>query len=253
MNIEPQESTESQQEREGTRQRRILWWFLAMVCTIGGVAAPFMLTDQAGTIAWAMAIVLAGAVLGLLNSQRPWLYPVMLALGYALVGLLLGGFESWKALLIRLQLGATLAIPAAIGSYAGAVIRKLVRGRMQWTGAETPRAARWAATAMGMCSAVIFVKLPGQNGLILSCALLLLSALYLGYHYSDRLWRWVVLLGFGIPLVALMRTALELYYYPEANGLFPIELSLAVAVAVFPSLLGSMVGRALHRYKLRTS
>lgn len=241
-----------QKDQDEVRQRRILWWFLAIACSIAGVIAPFMLADQAGTVAWAIGLSVSGLLLGLLNSRAPWRFPVMLALGYTLVGLLLGGFDSWKSMMIRLQLGATLAIPAAIGSYAGAVIRKLARGRLHWSGMETPRVARIAALALGASSAVIFIKIPGKGGLLLASALLLVSAAYLGYHYSDRLWRWVILLGYGIPAAALLRTVLELYHYPEANGLFPIELSLAVAIAVFPTLIGSIAGRALHRYRLHT-
>ncbi|MBL0060050.1 MAG: hypothetical protein IPP40_00735 [bacterium] len=108
------------------------------------------------------------------------------------------------------------------------------------------------AIVIGTLASIVFVKLPGQSGVVFATILLLVSALVLGYMYSDRLWRWVIMLGYGIPLAALLRTILELYYYPEANGLFPIELSLAVILAVLPTLLGSMVGRALHRYRLRT-
>lgn len=239
-------------EQEEIRQRKILWWFLASACTIVGTIVPFMLTDQAGTIAWSLGILISGIILGLLNSRTPWVFPLMLTGGYTLAGTLLGGFDTFGGLLMRLQLGATLAIPAAIGSYAGAVIRKLLRGRLHWSGNDTPRVARWAALAIGACASIIFVKMPGSEGVLLASLLLLISAVYLGYRYSDRLYRWVILLGYGIPLAALMRTVLELYYYPEANGLFPIELSLAVAVAVFPALVGSMAGRALHRFKLRT-
>ena len=245
-------SAEETRELEEIRNRKILWWFLAIVCTAAGTVIPFMLTDQAGTIAWSLGIVAAGAMLGLLNSNRPWVFPAMLAAGYTLTGSLIGGVETGSDLIIRLQLGATLAIPAAIGSYAGAVVRKLARGRMQIYGSGTPRIARMIAIVIGTLASIVFVKLPGQNGVVFATLMLLVSALVLGYMYSDRLWRWVIMLGYGIPLAALLRTILELYYYPEANGLFPIELSLAVILAVLPTLLGSMVGRALHRYRLRT-
>ncbi|MCB1059091.1 MAG: hypothetical protein KDB65_02560 [Calditrichaeota bacterium] len=250
--IKADEPLQTTREAEEIRNRKILWWFLALVSTAAGVVVPFMLTDQAGTIMWTLSIVASGMILGLLDSRKPWVFPVLLALGYSAAGTLLGGFGNLPDLLVRLQLGATLAIPAAIGSYAGAVLRKLARGRLQVHGKETPRSARWIALAIGSISSIIFVKIPGQVGIFYSFTLLLGAALILGYMYSDRLWRWVMLLGYGIPLAALMRTILELYYYPEANGLFPIELSLAMALAVLPTLLGTMAGRALHRYRLRT-
>jgi hypothetical protein len=239
-------------EAEDIRNRKILWWFLALISTAAGVIVPFMLTDQAGTILWTLSIVASGAILGLLDSRKPWIFPVMLAVGYSIAGTLLGGWASFEELLMRVQLGATLAIPAAIGSYGGAVARKLARGRLQIHGKDTPRSARMVALAVGTIASIIFVKLPGQTGVALSFSLLLVAALVLGYMYSDRLWRWVMLLGYGIPLAALLRTILELYYYPEANGLFPIELSLAMALAVLPTLIGTMAGRALHRYRLHT-
>ncbi len=245
-------TAQATRELEEIRNRKILWWFLAFVSAAAGTIVPFMLTDQAGTIAWSLGIVAAGAVLGLLDSRRPWVFPAMLAAGYTLAGSLLGGMDSATDLIIRLQLGATLAIPAAIGSYAGAVVRKIARGRLQLSGPETPRIARMIAIVIGMLASIVFVKLPGQNGIVFATLMLLVAALVLGYMYSDRLWRWVVMLGFGIPLAALLRTILELYYYPESNGLFPIELSLAVILAVLPTLLGTMIGRALHRYRLRT-
>ena len=240
------------QEQVEIRNRKILWWFLAILATFGGTVMPFMLDNQAGTIAWSLGIVLAGLVLGLLDSRRPWIYPLLLAAGYTVVGTLLGGIEQLSDLAIRLQLGATLAVPAAIGSYAGAVIRKLLRGRLRWGGPETPRSARWIALTIGSIASIIFIKMPGIDGMIVASILLLGAAVYLGYRYSDRLWRWVILLGFGIPMVAFLRTCLELYYYPEANGLFPIELSLTMVLAVLPTLLGTMAGRALHRFRLRT-
>lgn len=240
-------------ELEEIRNRRILWWFLAIVATCAGTVIPFMLTDQAGTIAWSLSIVVSGVILGLLDSRRPWVFPVLLALGYAAAGTLIGGISSVGEVITRFQLGATLAIPAAIGSYAGAVVRKLARGRLQLSGPETPRSARWIALTVGTIASIIFVKMPGQYGILWSFTLLLSSAIALGYLYSDRLWRWVMMLGYGIPLAALLRTILELYYYPEANGLFPIELSLALSLAVLPTLVGTMVGRALHRFHLRTN
>ncbi len=249
---QPELTAQETRELEEIHNRKILWWFLAFVSTATGTIVPFMLTDQVGTIAWSLGIVAAGAVLGLLDSRRPWVFPAMLAAGYTLAGSLIGGMETAADLIIRLQLGATLAIPAAIGSYAGAVVRKIVRGRLQLSGPETPRIARMIAIVIGTLASIVFVKLPGQNGVVFATLMLLVSALVLGYMYSDRLWRWVIMLGYGIPLAALLRTILELYYYPEANGLFPIELSLAVILAVLPTLLGSMVGRALHRYRLRT-
>lgn len=239
-------------EEEEIRNRKILWWFLAIVTTAAGTVVPFMLKDQAGTVVWSIGIVASGVVLGLLDSHKPWRFPAMLALGYMLAGSLLGGVETAKDLLVRLQLGATLAVPAAIGAYAGAVGRKLLRGRLQMSGPETPRSARFIALTVGTIASIIFVKIPGQQGVLLSSIVLLVPALVLGYLYSDRLWRWVILLGYGIPLSALLRTCLELYYYPESNGLFPIELSLAVTLAVFPTLLGLMAGREFHRYRLRT-
>jgi len=242
----------TEREHEEQRQRKILWWFLAAAFTIVGTIVPFMLDDQAGTIAWSLGILLAGFTLGLLNSRTPWKFPLLLTGGYTLAGVLLGGWEDMSTLLMRLQLGATLAIPAAIGSYAGAVVRKLVRGRLHWSGQETPRAARLSALAIGAISSVIFIKVPGRTGVIYAGLLLLAAAVFLGYRYSDRLYRWVILLGYGIPLAALMRTSLELYYYPEANGLFPIELSLALIVAVLPVLLGTMIGRAFHQRRLTT-
>ena len=249
---QPEFTAQETRELEEVRNRKILWWFLAFVSTAAGTIIPFMLTDQAGTIAWSLGIVAVGAVLGLLDSRKPWVFPAMLAAGYTLAGSLIGGMETATDLIIRLQLGATLAIPAAIGSYAGAVVRKIVRGRLQLSGPETPRIARMIAIVIGTLASIVFVKLPGQNGVVFATLMLLVSALVLGYMYSDRLWRWVIMLGYGIPLAALLRTILELYYYPEANGLFPIELSLAVILAVLPTLLGTMVGRALHRYRLRT-
>lgn len=249
---QPELTAHETRELEEVRNRKILWWFLAFVSTAAGTIIPFMLTDQAGTIAWSLGIVAVGAVLGLLDSRKPWVFPAMLATGYTLAGTLIGGMETATDLIIRLQLGATLAIPAAIGSYAGAVVRKIVRGRLQLSGPETPRIARMIAIVIGTLASIVFVKLPGQNGVVFATLMLLVSALVLGYMYSDRLWRWVIMLGYGIPLAALLRTILELYYYPEANGLFPIELSLAVILAVLPTLLGTMVGRALHRYRLRT-
>lgn len=238
-------------EQEEIRNRKILWWFLAMVSTVIGTVIPFMLTDQAGTIAWSLGIVASGVVLGLLDSRHPWVFPAMLTAGYTLAGSMLGGVELVSDFLLRLQLGATLAIPAAIGSYAGAVGRKLLRGRLHVSGPETPRIARLLALTIGSIASIIFIKMPGQNGVMFSSMVLLVSALTLGYLYSDRLWRWVIMLGYGIPLAALLRTILELYYYPEANGLFPIELSLALTLAVLPTLVGTMVGRALHNYRLR--
>lgn len=247
-----QDRTLQTREQDEIKNRRILWWFLAIVGTVIGTIVPFMLTDQAGTIAWSLGIVASGVILGLLDSRHPWIFPALLASGYTLAGSLLGGIETVSDILLRLQLGATLAIPAAIGSYAGAVGRKLLRGRLQVSGPETPRIARLLALTVGSISSIIFIKLPGQDGILYSSALLLVSAIVLGYLYSDRLWRWVILLGYGIPLAALLRTILELYYYPEANGLFPIELSLAMAIAVLPTLVGTMAGRALHQYRLRT-
>jgi len=245
------QQAQATQEALEIRNRKILWWFLAVVATFGGTVLPFMMENQAGTILWSLGIVLSGLVLGLLDSRRPWVYPLMLAVGYTAVGTILGGIEQFSDWLMRLQLGATLAIPAAIGSYAGAVIRKLVRGRLQWDGPETPRGARWVALTVGSIASIIFIKMPGLDGMIWSSSLLLGTALVLGYYYSDRLWRWVILLGYGIPMVAFLRTCLELYYYPEANGLFPIELSLTMVLAVLPTLIGTMLGRALHRNRLR--
>ncbi|MBK6765976.1 MAG: hypothetical protein IPG71_06515 [bacterium] len=242
----------TEREQEEHRQRKILLGFLASAFTIVGTIVPFMLTDQAGTIAWSVGILLAGFTLGLLNSRTPWKFPLLLTAGYTIAGVLLGGWDDMSTLLMRLQLGATLAIPAVIGSYAGAVVRKLVRGRLHWSGHDTPRVARMSALAIGAIASIIFIKVPGRAGVLYAALLLLAAALYLGYHYSDRLYRWVIMLGYGIPLAALMRTVLELYHYPEANGLFPIELSLALIVSVLPVLLGTMIGRAYYNHRLHT-
>jgi len=250
-NIQVNQPLQETHEAVEIRNRRILWWFLAIISTAVGTIVPFMLEDQAGTILWSLSVVSCGAILGLLDSKRPWIFPLMLASGYTLAGSLIGSLGSFSDLLMRLQLGATLAIPAAIGSYAGAVARKLVRGRLRTSGPVTPRSARLIALSIGSISSIVFVKMPGQTGVVIAFTILLVSALILGYLYSDRLWRWVILLGFGIPLVALLRTSLELYYYPETNGLFPIELSLALILSVLPTLLGTMVGRALHRFQAR--
>lgn len=234
-------------DQQAIFHRKVLWWVLALICTIAGTVTPFMLRDNIGTAIWAFAIFGCGALLGLLDSKRPWIFPLLLAASYAIAGSIVGGIEQIYDVILRLQLGLTLAIPAAIGAYAGAFLRKLARGRFKLHGAETPSVVRTAALLIGAISAASVSIISQPTGSMLAVVLLFAAAAVLGYHYSDRLWRWVLYLGYGIPFAVLVRLAFELRNNPESHGLFPIEISLAIAIAILPALSGAMLGRLFHQ------
>lgn len=243
---ETAQTVEDQGFIQRRRKRRIRWWllavFFAFLCTI----APLLMQGKSGSVIWVIGMMTCGAALGGMNHYRPWRFGLLLSIAFIFEAILIGGSSSIFDLLDKARFGVTIAIPAFVGSYGGAFIRKLVRHHIHLTG-EPENIRYWkAAVGFGTAAGILTIVASAAGEVPLPAMFLLFSAATaISYLKPERLWRWVVAMMPGIPVAVILRVIFDLSRNPASHDLYPLEIGIAVIYGVVPVLGGAIAGRLI--------
>jgi len=66
-----------------------------------------------------------------------------------------------------------------------------------------------------------------------------LCAMFISIIRPDRVWRWAIAVGFGLPAAVI----LSVMAHPEAYQLLPLTIILSVLIAIPPALAGGYFGK----------
>lgn len=70
-----------------------------------------------------------------------------------------------------------------------------------------------------------------------------LSTMFISIIRPDRVWRWAIAVGLGLPAAVILSVMAE----PEAYQLLPLTIILSVLIAIPPALAGGYFGRLVRR------
>ncbi len=232
--------------KQRQHRRRIRWWSLAVLFAILCTLAPLFMQGKVGSVIWVIGMMACGATLGGISHIRPWRFGLLLSFAFVFEAILIDGTYSIYELLDKIRFGVTISIPAFIGSYGGAFIRKLVRHHIHLTG--EPESIRYwkAAIGFGVAAGVLTIVATSSEEIPLPAMFLLFSATTaIAYLKPERLWRWVVAMAPGLPLAVILRVVFDLSRYPESHDLYPLEIGIAIIYGIVPALGGVIAGRLI--------
>ncbi|MBU1637048.1 hypothetical protein KKC97_05215 [bacterium] len=245
INNQPR-TNEEQGLTQRRRKRRIRWWLLAALFAVLCTLAPLFMQGKVGSVVWVTGMMACGATLGGMNHYRPWRFGLLLSFAFVFEAILIGGSSSIYDLLDKIRFGVTIAIPAFIGSYGGAFIRKLIRHHIHLTG-EPENIRYWkAAVGFGTAAGILTIIANSAGEVPLPAMFLLFSAATaISYLKPERLWRWVVTMTPGLPVAVILRVIFDLSRNPASHDLYPLEIGIAVIYGVVPVLSGAIAGRLI--------
>jgi hypothetical protein len=228
------------------RRRQVRWWTLALLFTLLCALAPLFMQGKAGSVIWVIGMMGCGALLGSLNHNRPWRFGLLLSFAFIFEAILINGAHSIFELLDKIRFGVTLSIPAFIGSYGGAFVRKLVKHRIHITG-EPENIRYWkAAIGFGTAAGILTIAAGSADEVPIPAMILLFSAATaISYLKPERLWRWVVAMFPGVPLAVILRVIFDVSKYPDSHDLYPLEIGIAIIYGIVPVLGGAIAGRLI--------
>ena len=233
-------------ELKRRHRRRVRWWTLAIVFTIACSLSPLLMQGKLGSAVWVIGMMACGATLGGMDHNRAWRFGLLLSFVFIIEAIAISGAYTIYELLDKIRFGVTISIPAFIGSYGGAFVRKLVRHHIHLTG-EPENLRYWkAAVGFGTAAGVLTIVTGTTDEVPYAAMILLFSAaVAIAYLKPERLWRWVIAMSPGLPLAVILRVVFDLSRYPDSHDLYPLEIGIAIIYAVVPVLGGVITGRLM--------
>jgi hypothetical protein len=238
------QTIDAEVQLQRNRRKHQQWWSLAILFTIVCTIAPLLMKGKLGSAVWVVGMMAFGAVLGSLSHNRPWRFGLVLSIAFIVEAMLVGGVGTIYDLMDKLRFGVTISIPAFIGSYGGAFVRKLIRHHIHLTG--EPESIRYwkAAAGFGTAAGVLTIIASSAGEVpVPAMALLAGAATAISYLKPQRLWRWVIALVPGLPLAVILRIIVDISRVPTSHDLYPLEVGIACIYSIVPVLGGVLIGR----------
>lgn len=257
-----------------------VWWSAA--CLAGAVmwSLPFLLHPEAkddGTsvLIATLALLLSGMAFGYFKPQRPWRWALASVLLLPIIELItiaaapkegassLSLVQSLPYLLVKVPIYALQGLPVLIGAYLGAYVKKRAAKDDSVSVSKRQNRIWWLGFILGFLSGVpYYLATPRVQAstfpaflFSLVIIILFLSAMGISFSRPQKVSRWAIAVGVGLPAAVICRIIIDLIQDSSSHNLFPIEIFISLVIAVPSTFAGAYAGllsKSIYT-KVRTS
>jgi hypothetical protein len=218
------------------------WWLLAAILGALGLLSRLALPGPDLLVA-GLGVALAPCVVGYARPTRAWRWGVASVLGAFVVVVVTDLGQAVTAMFL-LPVYALLTLPAIGAAYLGVLFRVGLPRRVELR--QTNRDSRlWALSfLLGLLAGGIAVT---AESLAVAAPAFFLAALVMGALERNRVWRWAIAVGLGLPICTMARVVVDGFRDAASHNLWPIELAFSCAFAMALSFGGAGVGTLVRR------
>jgi hypothetical protein len=237
-----------------------LWWGVA--CLTGAIlwSCPFLLhadgKDRGTSFLIAtLALLLSGIVFGYFKPQRPWRWALASVLPLPIIELItfaavpkeaMGSFSLVQILpylLVKVPIYALQGLPVLIGAYlAGYAKKRATRDESSIVPKGSNRIGCLGFSLGLLASGIPLLVSKQEMPLIPWVIGLFLCSVGLAVLKPERVWRWAIAVGFGLPAAVIIRIIIDLTQDSSEHNLFPIEIFISLVIAAPCTFAGAYVG-----------
>ncbi len=244
-----------------------LWW--GVTCFTGAVlwSLPVLLNADgkdggAFFLIAALCLLLFGIAIGYFKPQRLWRWALASVLLLPIVEIIIIAatpkevagttslVKSLPYLLVKVPIYALQGLPVLIGTYLGAYVRK--RAAKDEIVSVSKRQDRiwWLGFILGFLSGIpyYFATPKSQTSTFpvvlfsLVIGILFSSAMGISLAQPQRVWRWAIAVGLGLPAAVICRIIIDSIQDSSSHNMFPFEIIISLIIAAPFTFAGAYAG-----------